>query len=159
MMFRDMRRNKQCLSEREAVEILKRNTSGTLSLLGDDGYPYGVPLSYVYEDGKLYFHSATSGHKIDAIQNYEKASFCVVDQDEIVPKEYTTYYKSVIVFGTVRLVEDESRMREILTSLAMKYCAEYAQGISAEIEKFINNMAVLELSISHITGKASIELI
>ena len=158
-MFRDMRRKKQCLSEREAVEILERNTAGTLSLLGDDGYPYGVPLSYVYADGKIYFHSASAGHKIDAITNYEKASFCVVDQDYIVPKEYTTYYKSVIAFGTVRLVEDESRMREILTSLAMKYCADYAQGISAEIEKFINNMAVLELSITHITGKASIELI
>ena len=158
-MFRDMRRKKQCLSEREAVEILERNTAGTLSLLGDDGYPYGVPLSYVYVNGKLYFHSASAGHKIDAIKNYEKASFCVVDQDNIVPKEYTTYYKSVIAFGTVRLVEDKSRMREILTSFAMKYCADYAQGISAEIEKFISNMAVLELSITHITGKASIELI
>lgn len=158
-MFKPMRRAKQQLSDEQVMEILKRNTAGTLALLGNDGYPYAVPLSYVYHEGKLYFHSSASGHKLDAIRVYEKASFCVIDQDDIVPAEYTTYYQSIIAFGTIQIVEDEASMREPLTMLAMKYCADYEQGISAEIDKFIRNMVVFELSIEHISGKASVELI
>ena len=89
-MFREMRRFKQLLPQETAIEILNRNTSGTLALIGDNDYPYAVPISYVYIDGKLYFHSAKSGHKIDAIIKHEKASFCVIDQDHIVPEKYTT---------------------------------------------------------------------
>ena len=158
-MFQPMRRSKQQLSDEQAIAMLERNTAGTLALLGEDGYPYAVPLSYVYLDGVLYFHSASSGHKIDAIKQYEKASFCVIDKDEIVPKAYTTYYKSVIAFGKVHIIDDTEQMRSILTALAMKYCADYEQGIAAEIDKYCSNMAVIALSIEHITGKASIELI
>ena len=74
-----------------------------LALLGDNDYPYAVPISYVYDDGKVYFHSAKSGHKIDAIQRTAKASFCVIDEDLVVPEEYTTYFRSVIAFGRIRL--------------------------------------------------------
>ena len=105
-MFREMRRFKQLLPQETAIEILNRNTSGTLALIGDNDYPYAVPISYVYIDGKLYFHSAKSGHKIDAIIKHEKASFCVIDQDHIVPEKYTTYFRSVIAFGKVHLVEE-----------------------------------------------------
>ncbi|MBQ2425991.1 MAG: pyridoxamine 5'-phosphate oxidase family protein, partial [Lachnospiraceae bacterium] len=84
-MFREIRRKKQLLPEETAIEMLQRNTSGTLALLGDDDYPYAVPLSFIYLNGKLYFHSAKNGHKIDAVRNYEKASFCVIDRDQIVP--------------------------------------------------------------------------
>ena len=109
-MFREMRRTKQLMEKRQVEEILQRNTSGTLALLGDDGYPYAVPLSYVYHDGKLYFHSASNGHKIDAVKQYPKASFCIIDQDKIVPEKYTTHYRSVIAFGKVRLLEDQEEM-------------------------------------------------
>lgn len=90
-MFREMRRSKQQLPREVAVEILERNTSGVLALSGDEGYPYAVPMSYVYAEGKIYFHSAKNGHKIDAIQRNEKASFCVIDQDQIIPEKYTTF--------------------------------------------------------------------
>ena len=89
-MFREMRRKKQLLSDEVSREILERNTSGVLSLMGDEGYPYGVPLSYVLVGDKIFFHCAKEGHKIDAIRNCEKASFCVIDQDQIVSEEYTT---------------------------------------------------------------------
>ena len=158
-MFRGMRRCKQLLSNEAAVEILERNTGGTLALLGDEGYPYAVPLSYVYADGKIYFHSAKAGHKIDAIKNCEKASFCVIDQDQIVPEKYTTYFRSVIAFGKMRLVEGEEEMRRIATVLAMKYSAEFAEGIPAEIDDCIKSMAILELSIDHMTAKEAIELV
>ena len=82
--------------------VLSRGSHGVLALAGDEGYPYAVPISYVYEGGKLYFHCAKSGHKLDAIARCPKASFCVVDQDQVVPQEYTTYFRSVIAFGTIR---------------------------------------------------------
>ena len=96
-MFRELRRKKQVLSEEESAKILKNGTSGVLALAGDNDYPYAVPISYVYDGEKLYFHCAGSGHKLDAIKRNPKASFCVIDQDLVVPEEYTSYFRSVIV--------------------------------------------------------------
>lgn len=158
-MFREMRRFKQQLPEETAAAILDRNTAGTLALLGDDDYPYSLPISYVYADGKIYFHSAKSGHKIDAIKKHEKASFSVIDKDEIVPEKYTTYFRSVIAFGKVRLVEDLDEIRRIATVLAMKYSADFAEGIPAEIDSSINHMAIIEMEIEHMTVKEAIELV
>ena len=98
-MFREMRRNKQLLSSEETAAVLERGTSGVLALAGDQGYPYAVPISYVYDGEKIFFHCAKSGHKLDAIRREEKASFCVIDQDRIIPEEFTTYFRSVIAFG------------------------------------------------------------
>ena len=92
-MFREMRRKRQALSASEVAEILHRGISGVLALLGDEEYPYAVPLSYVYDEGKLYFHSATSGHKIDAVGRSAKASFCVIDQDLIDREIYDVFQK------------------------------------------------------------------
>ncbi len=158
-MFRKMRRFKQLLSEETAIEILNRNTSGTLAVSGDDDYPYAVPISYVYADGKLYFHSAKTGHKIDAIKNHEKVSFCVIDQDQIVPEKYTTYFRSVIAFGKAHLVEDENEMRRIAATLAMKYSADFKEGIPKEIDSSIKHMAIIEMTIDHMTAKEAIELV
>ena len=115
-MFREMRRFKQLLPQETAIEILNRNTSGTLALIGDNDYPYAVPISYVYIDGKLYFHSAKSGHKIDAIIKHEKASFCVIDQDHIVPEKYTTYFRSVITLDNQQITKMEFLKKLILLS-------------------------------------------
>lgn len=158
-MFRAMRRSRQLLSQEKATEILQRNTSGTLAVLGDDDYPYAVPLSYVFADGKLYMHSAKTGHKVDAVRKHEKASFCVIDQDQIVPKEYTTYFRSVIAFGKVRLLEDEQQMRRAAETLAMKYAPEFSAGIPASIDAAIGRMAILEMTIDHMTAKEAIELV
>lgn len=67
-MFRKMRRYRQQLSQEETISILKSGKTAVLGVLGDDGYPYTVPINYVYADGKIYFHGAKSGHKIDAIK-------------------------------------------------------------------------------------------
>ena len=158
-MFRTMRRFKQLLSNETAVEILERNTGGTLALLGDEDYPYAVPISYVYADGKIYFHSARAGHKIDAVKNHEKASFCVIDKDQIVPEKYTTYFRSVIAFGKMRFIDEETEIRRIAAILAMKYSADYADGIPEEINSSVKHMAIIEMSIDHMTAKEAIELI
>ena len=93
-----MRRFKQQLNEDEVTRILQTATSGVLSVIDEDGYPYAVPLSFVYFDGKIYFHSAKTGHKIDAVKNCDKATFCIIDKDDVQPEKYTTFYKSVIAF-------------------------------------------------------------
>ncbi len=158
-MFREMRRDRQQLSQAAAEEILKKNTGGTLALAGDEGYPYAVPMSYLYEDGKLYFHSAKTGHKIDAIRNEEKASFCVIDRDQVVPEKYTTFFRSVIAFGKARLVEEEEEKRRIAEMLAMKYSSAFKEGIAAEIDGAIRHMAIIEMTVEHMTGKEALELV
>ena len=158
-MFRDMRRSNQQLSKDETISILNRNTSGTLALLGDDNYPYAVPMSYVYHDGKIYFHAAKSGHKIDAIKKHNKASFCVVDQDLIVPEKYTTYFRSVIVFGKINIIENLELINNFAAILAMKYSSNFKDGIKDEISSSINAMVIIELDIEHISGKEAIELV
>ena len=88
--MREMRRSKQVLTPEQGGALLERNTSGVLAVSGDGGYPYAVPLSYVWRDGKLYFHWALAGHKLDAVRADSRASFCVIDKDDIVPEKYTT---------------------------------------------------------------------
>lgn len=159
-MFREMRRKRQLLSEQESIDVLVRGTAGVLALLGDEDYPYAVPISYVYDDSKIYFHGAKEGHKIDAIKKCSKASFCVIDQDNIVPEEYTTYFRSVIAFGKVRILDDEKERREAIEKLATKY---YPKDSEANRKKAINKdwtpLCMMELSIEHLTGKEAIEIV
>lgn len=158
-MFREMRRKRQELSYEECIAVLDRGTSGVLALEGDDGYPYAVPISYLYENGKIYFHCAKSGHKLDAIRQNSKVSFCVIDQDQIVPEEYTTYFRSVIVFGTARILTQEDEMRGPIEKLAARYAPDDREGREKEIEREISHMAMIELTPDHISGKEAIELI
>ena len=95
-MFRKMRRYRQQLGQEETISILKSGKTAVLGVLGDDGYPYTVPINYVYADGKIYFHGAKSGHKIDAIKRCGRVSLCVIEKDDVVKEELTTYFRSVI---------------------------------------------------------------
>ena len=159
MVFREMRRKKQALSQQEIAQILQQETSGVLALIGDEVYPYAVPISYVYDGEKLYFHSAKSGHKLDAIQQNAKASFCVVAKDTVVPEEYTTYFQSVIVFGQIRLIQDERAKREAIEKLAGKYAPEATtMELEQEINREWNPLCLLEMTIDHVTEKEAIEL-
>ena len=157
--FRPMRRFRQQLSDDESVGILKKATSGTLALLGDNGYPYAVPISYVYAEGKLYFHSALSGHKVDAIRNCDKASFCVIEQDIIHPKEYTTYFRSVIAFGRIHIVEDDAEKLSAARLLSERYNPGDEEGFQKELEKGFARMLGIRFDIEHLTGKEAIELV
>ena len=154
-----MRRNKQILSNEESINILKNGNSGVLALLGDKDYPYAVPISYVYDNSKIYFHSAKTGHKTDAIKKYSKASFCVIDQDNVIPEEYTTYYRSVIAFGKVRIIEDEKEVRESIEKLAIKYHPKDSEeNRNREIYRAWDSFSIIEFSIEHMTGKKAREL-
>ena len=111
-MFRKMRRFKQQLSNDEALEILKNCKSGVLAVSGDDGYPYTVPLNFVYKDGKIYFHCAKNGHKLDAIKQNKKVSFCVIEKDEVDSEKLTTLFRSVVVFGKAEIMENEEKINQ-----------------------------------------------
>ncbi len=159
MEFRAMRRKRQQLSEAETISILEQSTSGTLALMGDGGYPYAVPISYVYADGRLYFHSALTGHKVDAIRACEKASFCVVGQDSVQPKQYTTFFRSVIAFGRVHIIEDEKEKLETARLLGRRYNPNDEESLQKEIEHGLSRMLMIRFDIEHMTGKAAIELV
>ena len=157
--FRAMRRSRQQLTQDRALEILQKATSGVLALLGDNDYPYAVPLSYVYSEGKLYFHSAMAGHKIDAISKCDKASFCVIDQDNVQPETYTTHFRSVIAFGRISIVEDEAEKLAAARRLGDKYNPGHDEALQKEIESGLARMLVIRLDIEHLTGKEAIELV
>ena len=158
-MFREMRRKAQELTKDKAEEVLMRGTSGVLAVMGDDNYPYAVPLSYVYVGSKIFFHSAKTGHKLDAISNYSKVSFCVVDQDKVAPEEYTTYYRSVIVFGRAHILEDRDEKRKALTALAEKYTPNNGHRTIEKVESRLDDVCMVELAVEHISGKESSKII
>ena len=155
-MFPEMRRKAQQLPRAEAEEILCAGSSGVLALAGEEGYPYALPISYVYHGGRLYFHCAPAGHKLNAIARCPKASFCVIAQDDVVPALYTTRYRSVIAFGTIRQLEDEQAIIAALDVLGRKYAPDLDP--SAEIAGSLHRVCVLEMTIDHLTGKEGIEL-
>lgn len=154
-----MRRKRQPLSDEESYAILQKATSGTLALLGDGGYPYAVPISYVYSEGKLYFHSALSGHKVDAIRSCDWASFCVVAQDDVKPALYTTFFRSVIAFGRIHIVDDEAEKLAAARLLGNRYNPHQDEALQKELENGLARMLVIRLDIEHLTGKESIELV
>ena len=153
-MFRQMRRFKQQISNEECIEISKNEKRGVLSLIGDDGYPYGIPLSHFYDerDGKLYFHCAKEGHKIDAIKNCSKASFCVMDQGFKREGEWSLNIKSVIAFGKIELVTDIKKAEEICTKLVQKFTDDQ-DYLEKELANALSRVQCLEFTVEHMTGK------
>lgn len=151
-----MRRFRQLLPMDETLAILKDGSSGVLALSGNEEYPYAVPVSYAFDGTDIYIHSALSGHKIDCMRDNAKVSFCVIREDNVVAEEFTTYFKSVIVFGTVSFLTETSDKVYALRALADKY----SPGIDSdeEITGSISRVTVIRISIDSISGKEAIEL-
>ena len=153
-MFRNMIRFRQQLPEEECIAILKSQLRGVLSVQGDDGYPYGVPLNHYYceADGKLYFHSGKYGHKNDAIRRCDKASFCVYDEGYRNEGEWALHIRSVIVFGRIEIIED----RETVYRIARELCYKFTQDetfIQKQIDRFGKATLMFALVPEHMTGK------
>lgn len=159
-MFPKMRRQLQQISNDRAIEILQKCGHAVLSIQDDiTGYPYAVPISPVYCDNHIYVHSAPIGHKISALKAHPNVSLCVVDKDEIHPEKLTSYFKSVIVFGTARFVTDPEEKRRILEKLVEKFALDFHAEGRAEAEQKIHYITIIDIAIDHITGKEAIELI
>ena len=157
-MFRPMRRHRQLLAQEECIDILRRGNYGVLALLGDAGYPYTVPLNYVYEDGKIYFHAAKTGHKMDALQACDKVSFCVVGEEQVVEEKLTDFFKSVVVFGRLRLLTEKEEMVRALRLLGLKY-SRNAPLVEREARGSLDEVACLALTVEHMTGKEAMEFV
>ena len=153
-MFRTMRRRPQALSHDECIEMLKSETRGVMSVIGDDGYPYGVPINHFYneEDGKLYFHGAKFGHRVDAVRRDPKVSYCVYGQDSRKEGDWAYYVRSVIVFGKAELIEDMDEIERICRLLCAKFpCTE--EYIESEIAKDTKNTLLIAINIEDMNGK------
>ena len=158
-MFREMRRAKCALNNETAEKILREGVFGVLALSGDNGYNYAVPLNYAVENNKIFFHSALTGHKIDAVKNNDKVSFCVVGRHDVVAEEFTSYFTSVIAFGKIKIVEDTAEKIHALELLADKYSPNVNKNLrKKEISRF-NAVKILILEIEHLSGKAAREII
>ena len=153
-MFRELIRKNKKLSMEECVEVLQQETRGVLSVLGEDDYPYGMPMNHWYceADGKLYFHSGMKGHRTDAMQACDKASFCVYDEGYRREGEWALNIRSVIVFGRLQMVTDEEKMMEFIWQLGDKFTDD-KDYLEREIAQALDHTLVFALEIEHMTGK------
>lgn len=136
---------------------MRTGSYGVLAVSGDDGYPYAVPLNYVYEENRIYFHMASSGHKLEGVGRCQKVSFCVVAADEVLGEKFTTAYASVIAFGKARLVDREEEKLHALRLLVRRYSEAFEKEGEAAIRKYWKDVSVLAVDIEHMTGKAGTE--
>ena len=153
-MFREVSRVKKRISDEECLDILRNEKRGVLSVIGDDGYPYGMPLNHYYndEDGSIYFHSGKKGHRTDSILRCDKASFCAYDSGTRDEGDWALNIRSVIVFGRIEVIEDTEKIYDIARKLSLKFTDDEAY-IKDEIERFGPVTMMFALRPEHITGK------
>lgn len=151
-MFREMRRFKQSLPQAECIALLEQTPRGVLSVHGEDGYPYAFPMDHLYWEGKLYFHCAKEGHKLDALRADDRVSFCVMDEGFRRPGEWALNIRSVVLFGRIRPVTDPAQTRDMTRRLGLKYHPT-PQAVEEELAKALDRVLILELTIDHMTGK------
>ena len=152
--FRSLTRKNQEIDEEECIELLKNTKRGVLSVLGDEGYPYGSPINHYYneEDGKIYFHGGMNGHKVDAMKRCDKVSFCVMDDGARLNDDWFLTFRSVIVFGKMELIEDMETIREVSTKLSYKFTDDTGY-IEDEIRRSGPRTLMYALNIENICGK------
>jgi len=153
-MFREMARKKQALTKEQCVAILTAQPRGVLSVCGENGYPYGMPMNHWYDEktGNLYFHGGKSGHKIDALKRCDKVSYCVFDQGVHREKHWALHIQSVVVFGRIRFVEDPEEVAKIARCLSHKFTNDETY-IEGEIASARQATLCLEMTVEHMTGK------
>jgi len=153
-MFREMRRQKQALTDDECIEVLKTQTRGVLAVAGDDDYPYCVPINHYYNDadGRIYFHGGLVGHRVDAVKKHDKVCFTVFDKGFVKQGDWALTVKSVVVFGRIKIVEDFDTAMQLCRQLCYKFTTDEGY-ISEEIQKCAKATLVMQLEIEHMTGK------
>ena len=156
-MFREMRLKEQQLTQREAAEILKNGAYGVLALCGDGGFPYAVPINYVYDGGVIYFHgTAEGGHKLDSIKKCAQASFCVVEKADLAPEEFNTLFVSAIAFGRTEPITDAAEKRKVLELILQKYSADFMESGRNYVDASWDDVCAVKLVIEHLTAKKGV---
>lgn len=153
-MFRELVRKNKELSRSECIDLLVSQTRGVLSVLGDDDYPYGMPMNHYYnpDDGNLYFHCGNIGHRLEALQKHNKVSFCTFDNGYVNEGEWAYNVKSVIIFGKIEFVDDVNVMQDIVTKLSYKFIQD-DDYIANEIKNHGHRTLLMKLNIEHMCGK------
>ncbi len=151
-MFRPLRRKNQMLSKEECIEVLTNAPRGVLAIYGEDEYPYALPMNHIYLNNKLYFHSATEGHKIDALALNNKISFCVMDEGFRKEDEWALNIKSVVIFGTMKKIDNTAESMSILRALGIKHYPD-AESVEKVMSGHSSRVQMLELTIHHMSGK------
>jgi uncharacterized protein len=154
-MIHDMRRIERGLSEAEAREIMTRADHGFLATIGEDGWPYAVPVNHVLAGDLIYFHCALSGHTLENLAHEERVAYSAVASSEILPKKVTAHYESAIAFGRAHLVEDPLEKQRALELLGHRFCAGFETEVEEEIKKDGPRTNVVRIRIERITGKAN----
>lgn len=152
-MFREIRRKDRVLDEKEAIELLETGEYGFLSMVGTDGFGYGIPISFVKEGESIYFHCAPEGYKLECLRENPKVNFCVVGKTCVIPNQFTTAFESVLAFGTIHMELPEEERRHALRLLTKKYCPGFEALGEKYIDKSFHRTNILRLDIEHISGK------
>lgn len=157
-MFRELTRKNKQISTEECIEILVRERRGVLAVSGDGGYPYAMPMNYLYntDDGCIYFHTGRGGHRLDALLRSPKVSFCICENGCRAAGEWAYTVRSVIAFGKVEIIDDTEQVREIATRLSHKFTND-EDYIKSEIDKYATATLLLKLTPEHICGKRVVE--
>lgn len=153
-MFKDIKKKKRELNKENTIEVLKNGREGILSTISENGYPYGIAVNYVYHNNCIYFHCSNSGHKLDNIAKNNKVSFFVNSDITILPKDFTTHYKSAVIFGHASIVNDKEK-RDAIIAIGEKYSHPHMEEGLKYIDKALNAFTVVKIQIDHITGKYS----
>lgn len=148
-----MRRKDRQLEDADTIDVLKRNQYGILSTVDKDGMPYGVPLTYIYDGGNIYFHSAVEGHKLNNISFNKKVSFCVVGPTEILPEQFSTRYESAIAFGEVHELIGEEKIA-VLMKVVERYSPEFREKEMKYIKAAEARARVFCINVDRMTGKS-----
>ncbi|MCL2574255.1 MAG: pyridoxamine 5'-phosphate oxidase family protein [Defluviitaleaceae bacterium] len=152
-MFKEIRRSERTLSDAELLEIMAKAEYGVLSTVGANGYPYGIPINFVYQDNTIYFHCATDGQKLENIWHSNKVSFTVVADVELLPRSFSTKYRSVIAFGLASEVTDTDKKMDILVSIIEKFSKNFAMEGMKYIEASSHKTKVYQVEVEHIAAK------
>lgn len=153
-MYREMRRSNRAIGQDEIIETIKSAEFGILSTVSEDGMPYGTPMNFTYDDGALYFHCASEGHKLDNIRYNSSGCFTVVDSVELMSSAFTTQYRSVVIFGKLHIVEDVEEKRKAMVSIVEKFSPDFVEKGVEYIDRAFEKVTVMRMDIEHMTGKA-----
>jgi len=151
--MRKMRRDDRQLANEEAIEILEKGEYGVLAVMGDEGYPYAVPLSYAMDEGAIVFHSAKEGHKVDSVRLNAKCSFTVIGDTEVLPGKFSTKFESAIAFGKARELEGQEKVQALM-ALIRKYSPDFLESGEKYVMKSGKDTVVIKIDIETVTGKA-----
>ena len=153
-MFRELTRKNKAATREECIRLLESEKRGVLSVQGDDGYPYGMPMNHWYdpETGCLWFHCGHGGHREDALRRCDKVSYCVYDEGYTEPGDWVNHVTSVIVFGRMEIIDDRDEIIRVATALTRKFTPDEAY-LQFELEHFAHETLLLKLTPEHMCGK------